>query len=80
MYYGTVKDDLSSPLGVEKKKSKGKDRSDSKKKDANGPVPDRIPLPAPLIFHIFYTFLYIFYTFFYIFYTFFIEHFWWTVI
>uniref|UniRef100_F1KW86 Transcription initiation factor TFIID subunit 5 n=2 Tax=Ascaris suum TaxID=6253 RepID=F1KW86_ASCSU len=46
MFYGTVKEDLSSQLGVEKKRLKGKDRNDSKKKDANGPAPDRIPLPA----------------------------------
>ncbi|KHN77937.1 Transcription initiation factor TFIID subunit 5 [Toxocara canis] len=46
MFYGTVKEDFSSQLGVDKKRPKGKDRSDSKKKDANGPAPDRIPLPA----------------------------------
>ncbi|VDK44961.1 unnamed protein product [Anisakis simplex] len=46
MYYGTVKEDFSSQLGVDKKRLKGKDRADSKKKDANGPAPDRIPLPT----------------------------------
>ena len=46
MFYGLIKEDLSSQFGADKKRPKGKERSDSKKKDANGPAPDRIPLPA----------------------------------
>ncbi|VDM95162.1 unnamed protein product [Thelazia callipaeda] len=45
MFYGTIKEDFSTQLGFEKKRSKMKERSD-KKKDTNGPTPDRIPLPA----------------------------------
>lgn len=46
MFYGAIKEDFSTQLGLEKKRFKGKERSDTKKKDANGPAPDRIPLPA----------------------------------
>uniref|UniRef100_A0A915PII9 LisH domain-containing protein n=1 Tax=Setaria digitata TaxID=48799 RepID=A0A915PII9_9BILA len=46
MFYGTIKEDFSTQLGLEKKRPKIKERSDNKKKDANGPSPDRIPLPA----------------------------------
>ncbi|MFH4973351.1 hypothetical protein AB6A40_000060 [Gnathostoma spinigerum] len=46
MFYGTMKEDLSTQLGIDKKRLKGKDKSDGKKKDANGPAPDRIPLPT----------------------------------
>uniref|UniRef100_A0A0N5AUZ1 LisH domain-containing protein n=1 Tax=Syphacia muris TaxID=451379 RepID=A0A0N5AUZ1_9BILA len=46
VYYGLVREDLSAQFGTDKKRLKGKDRSDSKKKDANGPAPDRIPLPS----------------------------------
>ncbi|VDK68144.1 unnamed protein product [Litomosoides sigmodontis] len=46
MFYGIIKEDFSTQLGLEKKRSKIKERNDGKKKDANGPAPDRIPLPA----------------------------------
>lgn len=45
MFYGAIKEDITSQLGLERKRLKGKDRSDLKKKDANGPLADRIPLP-----------------------------------
>ncbi|KAK6106240.1 WD domain G-beta repeat family protein [Brugia pahangi] len=46
MFYGTIKEDFSTQLGLEKKRPKIKERNDNKKKDANGPSPDRIPLPT----------------------------------
>uniref|UniRef100_A0A8R1TJ89 TFIID subunit TAF5 NTD2 domain-containing protein n=1 Tax=Onchocerca volvulus TaxID=6282 RepID=A0A8R1TJ89_ONCVO len=48
MFYGTIKEDFSTQLGLEKKRPKIKERSDNKKKDANGPSSDRIPLPAAI--------------------------------
>lgn len=53
MFYGTIKEDFSTQLGFEKKRPKIKERNDSKKKDANGPSPDRIPLPAALVIVLF---------------------------
>ncbi|KAK0426231.1 hypothetical protein QR680_009598 [Steinernema hermaphroditum] len=43
VYYSLNKEDLSSQL--DKKKSKGKDGKESKKKDTNAPGPERVPLP-----------------------------------
>lgn len=53
MFYGIIKEDFSTQLGLEKKRSKIKERNDGKKKDANGPAPDRIPLPAALVILLF---------------------------
>uniref|UniRef100_A0A1I7X7U9 DEK_C domain-containing protein n=1 Tax=Heterorhabditis bacteriophora TaxID=37862 RepID=A0A1I7X7U9_HETBA len=43
MYYGVLKDDVSTT--IEKKKLRGKEVKDSKKSQSLAPLPDRIPLP-----------------------------------
>ncbi|TKR92584.1 hypothetical protein L596_007211 [Steinernema carpocapsae] len=44
VFYGLIKEDLTSQF--DKKKPKGKDGKESKKKDTNAPLIDRIPLPT----------------------------------